>query len=475
MNDPTIAVSELRYVSDETICGMAGGDVLSYESELPPGMFGSYSSKEVAWAIRRQTVAPRWRLYFLYHDDSIQAEIPQEDLILGGSFSENYQSGQRRSLSFTLFNESGLYTPGVNGIWMNARARLDMGITMPDGGVAWVRMGVYVLSSTDMQHSSDRDAVSVSMSDKWALFSGAAGTLQSTYEIPVNQEIGPIIEGILRSDTEAGVPLDSQPPRIHPSLYHKKTQSTISKDVGSTYADLLLELATQLSAEMFYDSTGRLVVAPLDEVSLDSGKASSWDFMENEGEFDSLNFSFSAQEIYNRVIVIGSTANGQYHRAEASNDDASSPTSVGRIGVRTAPIINDSNITTDYLAEERAQYELRKILLLRSSVSINVPMNPFVEVNGVVTLSSPKFGMGRERFVVQSRSFSLDYSGIMSVTASSVWNLPFLTRSDLGKAVADLAQSSGSSAIDALRVSERVQVSESTILNIPIAGGQTDG
>ena len=426
-----IDVSELRYVSEETICGMSMGDVLEYDSELPPGMFGAYSSKDVAFALRRPTIAPRWRLYLLHHDDTVRSEIPPEDVVLGGSYSENYQNGQRRSVSFTLFNESGAYTPGVNGMWMNTRARLDMGIGMPDGGVAWIHMGVFVLTSTELTHSSDRDVVSVSMSDKWALFSGASGTLQSTYEIPVNQEIGPIIEGILMSDTEAGIPLDSQPPRIHPSLDHKKTQSTISKDVGSTYADLLLELATQLSAEMFYDSTGRLVVIPLDEVSLDSGKASDWDFLEDEGEFDSLGFSFSAQDIYNRVIVIGSTASGQYHRAEASNNDAASPTSVGRIGVRTAPIINDSNITTDYLAEERAQYELRKILLLRSSVSVNAPLNPFVAVNGIITFTSPRLGLRRERFVVQSRSFSLDYSGTMSITASSVWNLPFLTGSGL--------------------------------------------
>ena len=336
-------------------------------------------------------------------------------------------------------DENRKYSVGVNGVWFMSRFGLEMGIGMPDGGTAWVKRGVYVAQQPGQSHSSDRDVVQVSAADKWCLFSGPSGRLESAYEIESGSKIIPIIESIQAVDRESGVPFDSQPLYVHQSLVDKTTQAKISMSAGQTYADILLELATQMSAEIFYNSAGRLTIMPISEATLDNGKASSWDFEEGRGEIDSLGFSFNASEVFNRVIVIGSTSNGQYHRAEASNDDPTSPTGVQRIGVRTASIINDANITTDYLAEERAQYELRKILLLRTSTSFNTPLNPFPYINGVITVTSPYFDMTRERFVVQSISCPLDYSGTMSISASSVWNLPFLTRSDKGKAVADLA------------------------------------
>lgn len=430
-------VSETTYVSDHTICGTYGGDVFDYTSESPLAVMGGYLVKEIVAAVRSPTTRPRWRISVMSADDKVRKRIPEEDILSGGSYNENYQSGQRRSLSFSVMDNDMEYGAGVNGVWFMSRFGLEMGIGMPDGGTAWIRRGVYVAQQVSPQHSSDRDILQISCADKWCLFSGPSGRLESTYEIESGSKIIPIIQSIQLTDRESGVPFDLQPLIVHPSLVDKVTQSKITMSAGQTYADILLELATQMSAEIFYNSVGQLTVMPLSETSLDDGKAASWDFEENE--IDSLSFSFNASEVFNRVIVIGSTSSGSYHRAEASNTDPSSPTSVQRIGVRTASIINDANITADYLAEERAQYELRKILLIRTSASFNTPLNPFPAINGVITITSPYYGMSKERFVVQSISCPLDYSGTMSISASSVWNLPFLTRSGEGKTIADLA------------------------------------
>lgn len=432
--------SESTYVSERTICGVDSTDVFEYYSESPFALPGGYTPQDIAAAVRAPTVAPRWRIWLLNPDDTVNALVPPTDLISGGNYSENYQSGQRRSLSFTLFDDDKTYGVGVNGIWFNTRIKLEMGLKMPDGGTAWITRGVYVVQNVEKSHSSNRDVISVSAADKWSLFDRASGTLESTYEIPRDQEIIPIVESILAMDRESGSPLDSLPPVVHPSFVGKRTQTSVTMNAGQTYAAILLELATQLSAEIYYNSTGHLTIMPYQETTRDDGKASLWDFKEEASEIDSLSFGFNSSEVFNRVIVIGSTANGQYHKAEASNEDPTSPTSVGRLGVRTAPIINDSNITTDYLAEERAQYELRKILILKTSVSFNTPINPFPTANGVITISSPHYGMLRQRFVIQSVSCSLDYSGTMSVSASSIWNLPFLTRAESGEDAALLGE-----------------------------------
>ena len=64
--------------------------------------------------INDNLISSAFRIYVLYADESINYEIPQEDIKLGGSYSENYQNGQRRSLSFSLYNNSGKYTPTIN-------------------------------------------------------------------------------------------------------------------------------------------------------------------------------------------------------------------------------------------------------------------------------------------------------------------------------------------------------------------------
>ena len=87
-------------------------------------------------------------------------------------------------------------------------------------------------------------------------------------------------------------------------------------------------------------------------------------------------------------------------------------------------IINDSNITTNYLAEERAAYELRKTLIMQSATNINVNINPLLSVNNLISLTGEFFELNQERFLIQGISFSLDYSNIMSISLSNIKNLP---------------------------------------------------
>ena len=422
--------SDSVFASDETILGLASGDVLGVVVETDSGeMATPIEVESIFEQIKSRQMRPRWRLFLLYPDDTIRYRFPDEDILSGGSYSETYQTGQRRSLSFTLNNDSGIYSPNINSIWLDGRVRLDMGMEFSDGTIAWVQKGVYVVNSIGETVEVGKRTVNVSAADKWALFSGPTGTLQDTFEIPPNSDICAVIQSILQTNNEAGYPLDGKKPRIHHSFYGKKTQSTISENAGSTYASILQSLATQLSAEMFYNAKGELVVTPYDETTGDEWKPILFNYGDENGDFGTISFSFDSSEVKNRVIVIGSTTSGNYSRAVASNDTPSSPTSVGRIGVRTAPIINDSNITSDRLAEERAQYELRKILLLKTKTNLEVAYNPLLSVNNLitVTLSGPE--MTKQRFLLQSISCSLDYSGSMSISFSNVNNLPFLVRS----------------------------------------------
>ena len=410
--------------------GLASGDVLSLSVMNGDTYLDSnVGIAELNELINSPILRPRYRIFLLHPDETIDYQIPDEDILLSGSsYSEQYQNGQRRSLSFTLHNSDKKYTPSINTLWAESEFALDLGIEKDDGSIVWKRSGIYVASSLTPSESVDSQTVSVQTGDKFSIFEGKAGTLETSYEIPVGTDIEGAIRGILLSAKGNGYPFDSKPIIYHSGFKGKKTQAKISKSAGETLGSILLELANQLSAEMFYNANGNLTILPTQETTLDIDKPVICYLNDENGDFSGLSFGLQMSNIVNRVVVIGATVNGKVYTATAVNDDSTSPLCYQRIGYRTGQIINDSNITSQDLANDRSKYELRKQLILKSSVSVSISFNPLLSVNNLIEITDEFFGLDHERFLLQGVSCSLDYSGSMSITVSNVRNLPFASR-----------------------------------------------
>jgi len=378
--------------------------------------------------LNNNLTSPRFKILVLYPDETINYEIPLDDIQIGGSYSENYQNGQRRSLSFTLYNESGKYTPDINTLWTGTRLRLEMGLNLIDNTTIWFSKGIYVINKLTPNYTSSGKTLQISASDKFSLFEDSTGKLDVTYEIEAGSNIEEVIKTILLTDMGNGFPLDSRPIIYHSSLKNKTTQCVISKSPGDSYGSILLDLATQLSAEIFYNAQGYLTILPINDVTNDSDKTLIYNFNTSKGDISQLDFNFDMNTIVNKIIVIGSSANGGVYRSEALNDDISSPLCYQRIGYRLGNVINDSNITSNVLAEERAKYELRQQLVIKSSTTASVLFNPLLEVNNLITITDEFFNLNYERFLIQSVSCSLDFSGTTSITFSNLRNLPFVVK-----------------------------------------------
>ena len=137
---------------------------------------------------------------------------------------------------------------------------------------------------------------------------------------------------------------------------------------------------------------------------------------------------YRVNQIINRIIVVGSSNNSGVHKYVALNDDPGSPLCYQRIGYRTGNIINDTNITSDFLAKERAEYELRQQLIIKSSSNASVLFNPLLSVNNLIAISDDSFNLSRERFLITGLSCSLDFSSQMNISFSNIRNLPFITK-----------------------------------------------
>lgn len=418
-------------VKSFTINDSGSLDILSGTIEIEDDMSFDYkkycSLSYIKKILNRDTIYPRFRIFICNPDDTTRYQIPNEDIVAGGSYSENYQNGQRRSLSFSLINNDGKYTPNIDSIWANSRISLEIGLQLPDAnGVLWFKKGVYVVTKADPSHTATDKTVAVECSDKFQIFEGKQGTLTETVEIQPGEVIEDVINDVLRMNNGDGYPLDSRPILYHSSFKGATTPLTVSGSAGSTWGGILIQLAEILSAEIFYNAEGRLTLVPIVEVTSDGDKPVIFDFVDTKGDFQNDNFSLDMTSFINKVVVIGANVNGHTVMAEAVNDDPASPLCYQRIGYRTASPINDSNITNDILAQERADYELRQVLIAKSSLSSSVFFNPILTVNNLITYTDDFFSLKRERLLLQSVSFSLDYNGLMSISASNIKNLPFV-------------------------------------------------
>lgn len=367
-------------------------------------------------------VTPRFRIYVLYQDETINYEIPQDYIKIGGSYSENYQNGQRRTINFTLYNENKEFTPNINNLWVGTRLRFDIGITI-DKDTVWFVKGYYVITKASPTLTSTGKEVSITANDKFSLFEGAIGRLTDTYEILEGTDIKEIIQNIQLLELGDGSVRDPKPIIYHESFQNKKTQVDITRNAGESFSDILLDLATQLSAEIFYNANGNLTLVPTTTVTDDKDKPTIYSFSADKGDISQLSFDYDYNSVINRIIVLGNSKNGNVYRAIAVNSDERSPLCYQRIGYRTDSIINDSNIYSDLLAGERAEYELRQKLILKTSSSASVLFNPFLSVNNLVAISSEFFNLKNERFLLQSLSFGIDFSGQMNISFSNIQNL----------------------------------------------------
>ena len=84
--------------------------------------------------------------------------------------------------------------------------------------------------------------------------------------------------------------------------------------------------------------------------------------------------------------------------------------------------INDSNIYSDDLAQQRANYELRKFGILKTTMNIQVSFNPLLFVNNLVTITDKYYNLTRERFLIQSISYTIGNESQMTVSCSNIVN-----------------------------------------------------
>lgn len=207
------------------IISSSSGDNINYSIDtnditFAESMQGTSGIRILRDIIRRNCIYPRFRIYVLNSDETKKYQIPNDDILSGGNYQENYQNGQRRTLSFTVDNTSKKYTPSaLSDFWTGTKFSFDIGISVngEDNTIIWIRKGIFVLSNPSVTHQTNADTVSFELKDKFSILESNAGRIDTSYTIPNNTNIENIITDLLQQ-------IDPKPILINSKLKGQTTQ-----------------------------------------------------------------------------------------------------------------------------------------------------------------------------------------------------------------------------------------------------------
>lgn len=198
---------------------------------------------------------------------------------------------------------------------------------------------------------------------------------------------------------------------------------TVTVEKGKTDADILLEYATILCAHIYYDVNGRLILEPMSDETddiTDTNKEILWDYSVNEKTFLGLTQTYNFDKIHNDIIVLGNIVNGYQFKARVQNRNPLSNTSIQRIGIKTKEPIEDNQYYSDNQCAELAKYYAKVDTILQKSGNVSSIPLYHLDVNKLVTISTPNNNMSKELFLITGFSLSSSSSMTLSVTSVNI-------------------------------------------------------
>lgn len=401
----------------------------------------------------KEDFRPAIKVEWLNPDESVNFEFTNALYNIDVDLNVNYTNGSRRSCTLTLNNDRKAFPIDFDNIWIGQKFKLWMGIYLDEKTPYYFPQGVFYITNPSDTYNPDARTVTINGADKWAYLDGTLfGRLSGTYQTSIDVDLYSAIRELLKlsrfKDDFSGTDnkeemVDPIYPLLSPVFKDKTSELTvIDKDTGETttitkyvwecpytaiverggtLADVLLEYATILCANIYYDVNGRLVLEPMIDTAediTDTNKEILWHYTVDEKTFLGLTQKHDFEKIHNDFIVLGNIANGYQFKGRVQNRNLLSNTCVQRVGLRTRDPYEDNQYYSDEQCIELAKYYAKTDTILQKSGSISSVTLYHLDVNKLVTVSTPNNNMSKELFLITG--FSLSASGEMTLNISSV-------------------------------------------------------
>ena len=424
----------------------------------------------------KEDFRPAIKVEWLNPDESVNFEFTNALHQIDVDLSVNYTNGSRRSCTLTLNNDRNVFPIDFDNIWIGQKFKLWMGIYLDDKTPYYFPQGVFYVTNPSDTYNPDARTVTINGADKWVYLDGTLfGRLSGTYQTNIDVDLYSAIRALLKlsrfkddfstADNKEEM-VDPTSPLLSPVFKDKKNYVltintsrvegvtyyeyneddktytvytgdsvegkyiekyvwecpyTATVERGQTLADVLLEYATILCANIYYDVNGRLVLEPMIDTAediTDTNKEILWHYTIDEKTFLGLTQKHDFEKIHNDFIVLGNIVNGYQFKGRVQNHNLLSNTCVDKIGLRTREPYEDNQYYSDEQCVELAKYYAKTDTILQKSGDISSVTLYHLDVNKLVTVSTPNNNMSKELFLITG--FSLSASGEMTLNIASV-------------------------------------------------------
>lgn len=189
---------------------------------------------------------------------------------------------------------------------------------------------------------------------------------------------------------------------------------------------MLIELADMIACDIYYNENGNLCVqSGIKDIS-QVNKPTLWTYKDTEYEYISGHINYDFTQVRNRVTVVGCNVNSSdgTYVAIAENTNPRSEIRIDVIGIRNY-YLEDNNIYTQTLAQDRADYELNKLAIVQQTIDVESTFMIHLDVNNCIALEDSFFDYFDDRFVIQSISIPLSVNSTISIECTNIATLPY--------------------------------------------------
>lgn len=358
-----------------------------------------------------------FRVFILNSNEEVDREISKD--VLSGSISMSYTSGQRRSVSLSLGNFESQWQYGADkNLWCDTKFRVDVGVVVDDI-LYWQPLGVFLLKDLTPSLASTSNVIALTLCDKWGIWNGDVfGKTQLKTIIPAQVSIKQVFDNIVHEINNIGEMWDKQPIKFNSKHVDTLSYYTIRQDAGQAKSDNLIDLATTISSDIYYDNLGCMNVENNIIEFMNNNFPIIWNFEEGDANSISLSVNYNRSKYFNQITTNGAIVNGYQFSATVTNKNRKSLYNVYDTPI--TPKINDnSKLYSDNLCLEQSMYEM--ISQSRGLLSLNLQSTflPFLDVNSAVKLNFSSLGIRDMVCIIDSISYNFSSDCNMTIGLTS--------------------------------------------------------
>lgn len=363
------------------------------------------------------------KIEILAEDETVIGEIGDDTIMDTDNYDCEYAQGVQAKLSFSVPNISPLYTGGESSwFWYTRKIKYWKGLAeVGNDNTYWFSKGVFVVTGITV----DYDVVNISCVDKFGALTSDYGStmLDTSLKIDADITVEKFVNRLLALPKGNGHPLDCKKPIIDYAVRRITNGQELEMAAGTFAGDILLELANTLKCRVYYDRDGVLRVQ---EGHLDyayENKAIAWTFYDGAvANVMSASLSYDFPKAKNVVTVWGEDFDGKQYTATAENRNAKSALSIDKVGYRTGATKENLYGYNQENVDSFAQMYLQMQTIVGTSVSVECPMLPHIEVEQCVSVSYEDLGLVDKKFLVSGVTYN---GGSMSISLVNLDNLPW--------------------------------------------------